>query len=54
MGHKANECEWWVQSAEDEEVVPKNEDGKKGDVGGVWEVGGVDVARGWCIASKQQ
>ena len=46
VGHKSNECDWWVQSAEEEEVVPKNEDGKKGDVGGVCEVSGVDVVRG--------
>ena len=46
VGHKANECDWWVQSAEEEGTVPKNEDGKKEEVGGVWEVSGVDVVRG--------
>ena len=46
MGHKSNECDWWVQSAEEEVAVPKNEDGKGGDVGGLWEVFGVDMVRG--------
>ena len=44
VGHKSAECEWyhfngWVQEVEEE--VPEVE--AKGDVGGVWEVGAVDV-----------